>query len=417
MRPLSLAPLVLLPLLAAAPAALTAAGPAAPQEPTPARPALELAGTLVPAEWEAVEFWPEAWSGELLFLEVREHGSRVEAGQVIARFDTRGIDEQLRAAEEDLDGARLALELDRRRAELEARATRERLGLAEADLERARQALAAFHEFEMPMRERQMEQTELRTRDGLQDQKDELDQLRAMYEDDEITDATEDIVLKRSERQLERSVAGARLAAAERKHQREFDWRHETQRREEELRSKTSAVEKQRAEAELDQRARRDRLARAERELGRKEERLARLRQDREAFVVRAPRAGMLMHGRVEDYHPGAAAPRHARGGRGTLRAPLFTVARPEGFHVAVRIDETDLSGLPTTAEVAVVPTIMTDGGVGGDPQIRGRLEFELFPLPESARAATNQYAGVVHVDQRMTGWAPGMRAKVVLER
>ncbi len=414
MRPLSLAPFLLLPLLAAAP---DAGASAAPQEPAPVQPALELAGTLVPAEWEAVEFWPATWAGELLFLEVAEHGARVEAGQVVARFDTRGIDEQLRGAEEDLDAARLSLELDRRRAELEARAVRERLALAEADLERARQAMAAYREFDMPMRERQMEQTELRARDGLQDQKDELDQLRAMYEDDEITDATEDIVLKRSERQLERSIAAARLSAAQRKHQREFDWRHESQRREEELRSKTAAVEKQRVEAELDQRARRDRLARAERELGRKEQRLAELRQDRESFVLRAPRAGMLLHGRVEDYHPGASAPRHARGGRGSLRAPLFTVARPEGFHVAVRIDETDLSGLPTTAEVAVVPTIMTDGGVGGAPQIRGRLEFELFPLPESARAATNQYAGVVHVDQRMTGWAPGMRAKVVLQR
>ncbi|MBC8328541.1 MAG: hypothetical protein H8E31_07310, partial [Planctomycetes bacterium] len=309
-----------LPLLAAAP-------PQEPAEAEPAPAALEIDGTLIPAESESVELWPETWSGELLFLEVVPHGAMVTAGQLIARIDARQIDEQLRAAEEDLGSSRLAFEISVHKGELEERAAHERIELAEKAFQRAKLGLESFHEFDLPQRVRQMELQEAYAKDGIQDQQDELAQLKAMYEDDEITDETEDIVLKRSVRQLERTITGARLSMAQRKHQREFDWRLEAERMEEDVRTKGSARERMVQDFELDQRARHDRLRRTEGELARKAEKLEQLRHDRGSFEVRAPRSGLLLHGGVEDYHPGAAAPRHQRGGRGQIRAAMFTVA------------------------------------------------------------------------------------------
>ncbi len=388
---------------------------AAPQEPVdaavPAEPeALELDGTLIPLASEAVEIWPETWSGELLFLEVVPHGTRVADGQVIARFDTRAIDEQIRAAEEDLQSAMLNFEISVRKAELEERAAVERIELAERGLKRSKLDWESFHEFDLPMRSKQMELQKLYAEDGIADQKDELAQLQAMYEDDEIVDATEDIVMKRSVRQLERTLQSMELSQKQREHNRAHDWKLEAERKEEDLHRQTSALEKMIEEHELDQRARHDRLQRSERELKRKEEKLAKLTHDREFFELRAPRAGMLLHGGVDDYRPGAAAPRHERGGRGQLRAAMFSVADPHGFRVAVKLKESQISGLAQGAAVSVKPVILTEG------ELAGTLTVEAFPLPESARGPENEYAGVVELDNRHTGWAPGMRAKVVVE-
>lgn len=392
---------------------LLAAAPAA-QEPDvatvgAATEPVALDGTLIPAEAEAVSFWPEAWSGELLFLEVAAHGSLVAAGQVIARCDPRGIDEQLRAEEEELGAARVNHRLAAAKAELEERAAVERAELAEAALRRAHQGLADFHGYELPARRAQAELSEQRTRDNLADQEDELAQLEAMYRADELTDATEDIVLMRSRRELERSRHGAELARAARAHQQEFDWARELEVREEELRKQQSAFERLQRELELDRAGRRDRLEREERELQRKEEKLARLRHDRENFELRAPRDGVLLHGAIDDYRPGAAPPRHARGTRAQLRTDLFCVAAPDRFAVAVKVGESQLARAPRGAKVRIEPVVATDRAIAGV------LRLESFPLPDSARGPENQYAGTVTVDGPLHGWAPGMRAKVVV--
>ena len=404
-RALSLPLLCTFPLLAAAP----------PQEPEAVATlvdsaALELDGTLIPSASEAVTFWPETWAGELLFLEVVPHGAMVEAGQVIAVFDPRQIDEQLRAAKEDLESSRLSFRISTRKAELEDRAGRQRIEMAERALKRAEQGLESFHEFELPMRAKQMELQQLYSEDGIKDLKDELAQLKAMYEDDEITDATEDIVLQRSVRQLERTLVSAELSKAQRQHQREFDWRMEAQRKEEDVLRQRSALEKMVEEFKLDQRARHDRQAKTEGELKRKAEKLERLARDRQSFELEAPRAGMLLHGKVEDYYPGAAAPRHPPGGPRHQRAPMFTIAEPRGFHVAVKLNESQVGGLQQGAAVTIEPVIQAEG------TLRGTLTVEVLPLPESARGPENQYAGLVESDNQATGWAPGMRAKVVVE-
>ena len=49
-----------------------------------------LDGVFIPAEFDEIAFWPEEYSGELLVLEVLAHGSPVNEGDVIARFEMYG---------------------------------------------------------------------------------------------------------------------------------------------------------------------------------------------------------------------------------------------------------------------------------------------------------------------------------------
>jgi multidrug efflux pump subunit AcrA (membrane-fusion protein) len=67
---------------------------------------LDLEGSLVPADASDISLWLERYRGELLVLEVVAHGSFVNEGDVLIRFDTTPVDEQIRQAEFDLGQAR-----------------------------------------------------------------------------------------------------------------------------------------------------------------------------------------------------------------------------------------------------------------------------------------------------------------------
>src|SRR5262249_13441759 len=81
--------------------------PSAPPTPVPAAAAPKGAapaggernGVFAPASSAALSFWPEAYAGELLLVEVMPQGSAVKEGDVVARLETRAIDEQVHQAE------------------------------------------------------------------------------------------------------------------------------------------------------------------------------------------------------------------------------------------------------------------------------------------------------------------------------
>src|SRR6185436_17081035 len=116
---------------------------------------------------------------------------------------------------------------------------------------------------------------------NLEDQTDELDQLEKMYKGDELVDATEDIVLKRSRRGLALTKDGNALASERTKHHEEFELVLERERREEELRAQTESVARLERQQELEARARADAERRSAAALAEQKEKFARLQRDR----------------------------------------------------------------------------------------------------------------------------------------
>ena len=68
------------------------------------RKTVERHGTLIPTKDGADELsiWLEAFRGELLVMQAREHGAMVNKGEVILLLETRAIDEQIDKATEDI---------------------------------------------------------------------------------------------------------------------------------------------------------------------------------------------------------------------------------------------------------------------------------------------------------------------------
>ncbi len=377
------------------------------QEDPTAPQALELTGTFVPAEAEEIHLWPQGWKGELMFLEVMAHGSMVEEGQVIARFDTEGIERQIEDAEFALEDARFQLEMSAQRNELEEHSGELRVHDAERALDRARRTLEGWIEFEYGQNRANAEMSEVYTRHSLEDAEDELRQLEAMYREDELTDATEEIVLRRSRRNLARSHRSAELSQGQREFTAEFSWPISTEMKEEAVIKAEHSLKRTHRQFQLDQEARHAALEKSERGLVRLEERLEKLLSDQGMFELRAPRSGLLLHGGAEDYHPGKAAPRHRRGGRAGVRTALFTIATPDRMGVALNVGESKLSQVGNGRSVQI-------HGIADDGLHRnGRLVMDAFPQAKSATGPENQYHGFVELAQPVIGALPGQRVKI----
>ncbi|MEQ8766550.1 MAG: hypothetical protein RL885_21735 [Planctomycetota bacterium] len=370
---------------------------------------LERNGTFIPAVASEIEIDPKAYSGALRWREILPHGTLVRAGDRVGRFEMESIEEQIEAAKREVDSARRSLQ--NTKIEIGLEEASEELGLERTRAERddAARSLEGWLKHELDFARRSAEMSQQSFEDNIQDQKDELAQLESMYREDELTDATEEIVLQRSRRSLARSLARFELSKEQRAYS-DQEIPHQTAGRRRNLAAREQALHAAVKKAEIAREGRQLRIEAAERALKEKEEKLAELEHDRGLLDVVAPRDGMLLHGGVEDYHPGKVAPRHEVGSAASPRQAILTVADPDRFEVACDVPESKVLDL-RSGQVATVTSALLPG------QSRmGKLRLERFPSPRSASGAENSYEALVILTEPLPGIVAGQRAKVTLE-
>ncbi len=371
---------------------------------------VERAGTFVPADAAEVRLDLESFQGPIEFTDVIAHGTPVREGDVLARFKLDAVDEQVDAAERELRSTEIRHQNAREQARLDLEGGDARLEDASEALAAAEKALAMFEKVELDLKRRGNDLSESATKDNLEDQKDELAQLEKMYTADELTDATEEIVLKRSRRQLARTEANFELQQARRRF--DADYAEQEQRRQKSNAARDARRNRDRLvrQLEMEKRGREDSLARLDPEMKSARERVEKLKRDREKLVVRAPRAGIALHGAVDDYRPGRSAPRHEPGASAANRSKLFTIAAPGRFAVALDLPESLVLKLGRGAAAKVAPAPQPDAA------LLGRLRFDRFPSPKSAGAPENGYDATIELDAAPPAIVAGMRCKVTIE-
>ncbi len=367
---------------------------------------VEVPGVFAPADSTEVSFWPQAWKGEVLLLEAQPHGTFVNAGDALAQVDMTEFELAFEDAKRDLVSAEMSRRHEVERARLDGQAAERRVEEASADLARAEKSLEGWKENELGFQRRQDELTASQVQYGIDDQEAELNQLESMYDDDELVDATEEIVLQRARRQLAQSRARQALIRDRQQYTKDYERALETQRRAEAVESKRSALEDLRRKLQLDAEARRDTLARGEVALAKKRRHVDQLDADRESLMLLAPRAGVLLHGGVEAFRPGATRPDHLRGGRLAARTPLFTIADPDRVTVRLAIPESKLEHARDGMGVQVEAQAGTRAFVG---------TLALARYPSAAAGSEAQFDGLVSLEGRSSGVVVGMHAQVVL--
>ena len=255
---------------------------------------LDASGRLAAARKLPIRLVPKGYRGGFVVSEVLVDGGPVEAGDVLVRLETAEIEEALERSRLELEEASLRLDLlgeEQRIAEEAGLTSLERKRLA---AERAARALELHRETE---RERQQRGAVLRLQgneDSLTNQRQELEQLEAMYAGTSLATETKDIVLERARRSIARAQESLALAKID--HEIYTSVQMADRDRDVEDRAEWSAEELRHAEVSQRLDAIRRRLALAEATLRVEDlaERVSDLEADLVATEIVAPATGLL---------------------------------------------------------------------------------------------------------------------------
>ncbi len=356
----------------APPAEAKPQGPAAPAQPAepltvkrePLRVELTIRGVFEARAAAEVAVRPQVWQT----LEVQsavEHGAAVKKGQVIVQFDCKKLDDEI--ADLKLKQALGELALKQAVENLKALEASTPLDLkqAERSLQIAKEDLEKFVRTDRALAERSAEFSLRQAEQMLEYEREELRQLEKMYKADDLTEETEEIVLKRQRNAVKAAEFRLEVAKANYHDTMKFD----LPRRAEAVQQAAVRADISAAKARvllplaLDQ-ARRE-LERLKIERSREAERLKKLEADRQALTVKAPIDGVVYYGRftrgrwsgaetlAESLRPGSTV---------TRNTVFMTVVQPRPLVLRGTVSEADLrkvrKGLAGMVEPAAFPFV-----------------------------------------------------------
>jgi HlyD family secretion protein len=332
----------------------------------PFESALAAKGAFEPVEFVVVEFRPRGWAQPLDVVRVVPHGSRVSAGDPLVEFDTEKLDRAIADLKVELAVGETALEVARR--DVPAAEALHPIEMAEAEraARTAAEDLARFLSVEKAAAEENARFVVRAAEERLKYAREELTQLERMYKDKDLTEETEEMILQRTRfdvEQAEQSLKRIKEASEESLTlgipRREVETRRAAEKA-------TIDVEKARATLPLHLAQKKLALAKQEHDRAESLRRLAELEADRAAATLRAPRAGVVYHGRFRDGSWGTAAvAAKAVVGQPVQPGELdFTILDPDRLQFRAKVEEKDLHLLATGLAGLVEPTGYPDASV-----------------------------------------------------
>lgn len=335
------------------------------------------------------------------------HGSRVQAGDTLVSFETSAIDRKLEDSRKAVESATLALA----QSETELKALKDgfplKLESAKRAARNAADDLAYFTNISRKAQEERALETEKRSRQALENEREELRQLEKMYKADDLTEETEEIILQRQRDSVVSGEFSLRMAEMERK--RTLETTLPRQAEEFDSGARQSSIALVKAEAELPRQLtqKEAELATARLAFARQKEDLAKLEADRKKMEpVKALAAGWFYHGAIEDgrWTTGEAVKALVPSGQIAAHRPFATLVpadSPLGLvafaeEAVARSLEKGQAGpltLPGREELAVTATVAS---VAAIPGTDGRYRVDLGVVwPENTAPAPGSSAQV----------------------
>jgi HlyD family secretion protein len=333
-----------------------------------------LKGVFEAEEMTEVYLKPEAWGGPmgggmLQIARAVDQGTAVKKGDVVVQLDTDKIDQALR----DLEADRYLAELSIKQAEEELPILEKSTPLDLAAAERAKKLsdedLKKFVEIERPLSEKNAEFNVKSRRNFLDYQKEELKQLEKMYKANDLTEDTEEIILKRQRDSVEQADFLLKNAEISR----DLTVKVDLPRRE--LGLKEGAIKQdlalERAKATLPLALSQKKLALEKMKYERKkgEERLAKLQKDREAMTVKSPADGIVYYGKCSRGQwttAGAVASKMHRGGVIMPDEVFITIVKARPMFLRATVEEKDIDVIKAGLKAKVSPTGYSDLKLSG---------------------------------------------------
>ncbi|NIP95078.1 MAG: hypothetical protein GWO24_17175 [Akkermansiaceae bacterium] len=297
---------------------------------------VSLDGTFLPDTVHHLQIDPKVWA-DFTIVDLKTQGAPVKKGQPVVTLDTKEADRKLA---DDVDATQLrkmALATAERELENLEKSTPWRLDAAERAYKRAKDDHDYFNEVSRPLQEETAQRSLESAERYLEYATEELNQLLKMYKEDDLTEETEEIILKRQRNQVD--SAEFRLKSSKISTKRTL-----------ETTIPRSAIDQNQAfkDAELTWVTQREALPRAleQKRLEvkkariddqRADEKSAELKADRAQMNVTSPTDGRVYHGEIRDgrWNPAGAAKFMKPGGKIAPRV-IFASVIPDNAKLQV---------------------------------------------------------------------------------
>ncbi|MBN2022441.1 MAG: HlyD family efflux transporter periplasmic adaptor subunit [Pirellulales bacterium] len=395
---------------AAKPAEAKPAEPAKPEtceaKREPLRIDVEVKGTFEPRRVTSISLRMKQWS-TLTVLKAVEHGARVEQGDLLVALDLDKIDEaiadlqaQIRLADIDLERGRQELAAMKKLAPMDLAATARNERILREDFDR-------FMKIELPTARESADFYLKMAADNLAYEREELDQLEKMYKADDLTEETEEIVLRRAKDSVERAEHSYKLSKLRHEQAVKFGLPREEQSVKDSFERDKIALAQAKILLPMGLKRQQWTMRKTEVERARADEKLKELLADRAAMTIKAPVDGVVYYGKWVDgaWSGATTSDQLARGT--TLQADkvFMTIVQTRPLRIRAEIAEKDLQYVHAGLKGVAHPTAFSDR----------KLQAVVADVAEVPSAGGSFGATLTLAGGDVKALAPGMTCAVTL--
>ncbi|QTN32221.1 hypothetical protein HZ994_07710 [Akkermansiaceae bacterium] len=254
----------------------------------------------LPLESTPIVLDAEAWT-EFTITKIAAHGSSVKKGDTLLACDAEGIARKIEDTRRSISAETLGLAQAQLDLSTLEKTVPEQLARLKRGAEQAAEELAYFTETRRKAAEEAAAQSLKRNEQMLASKQEELKQLLKMYEADDITEDTEEIILQNQKDAVEYAEFALRMEMLDHERTLSVSLPREaislTQNRDD------TALQLAKGEKDLPRsiELKKIEVAGLEASLGRNTQTLAELEKDRALFEIKAPADGTFYHGSIED--------------------------------------------------------------------------------------------------------------------
>ena len=302
---------------------------------------------------------PKAWAAPTV-AEAVPHGKRVRKGEIILRLDAQPLREEIESLEKSLPAAKIAREQAEEALQYLEKTTPLQLEAAKRSSAFAAEALTYFEETGRNEAIKSAKNSVKRAEQSLSYAEEELNQLTKMYEADDLTEETEEIIITRAKNDVEASrnyLHTVRLGS-------ERTLRVEIPRQHLSLKNAKVGVELALSNARrtLPQalEAKRTEVAKLRNDEGALHKKLSKLKGDLALAELRSPVDGIVGYGAAVNGKwatADAVAKKLIPGGKLAAKEVLFTVVETDGIRFCAVLPENKLSVLRAGSAGVATPS------------------------------------------------------------
>lgn len=349
----------------------------------------------------------KVYTGPLVITSIVPQGTLVRKDQTLVTFDRTWLDWTMLGTTNELAAAKAAQvksEIDARLAE-----DAEKLALRQAEdaLKNVEAGKKWFEEVDGPQMLLMADLNVKQAQNSVDDQTDELDQLRKMYAGEELTTATADIVVRRAIRQLEQAKVVLKIQQERADKIKSLDYPAQRQRVLDvvvQTRSALEAIKAAQAQAAVTRAAG---LQNAKAAVEQAEKKMVDLKADAAQFQIKAPGDGVVAYGAMVDGVLSGADPKALEvADKVAPGAVLMRVYQPGKLRLSITVPESQAFWIEKGDKARIIPASL--------PQTSYVAETSAVELVTKAQGMA--FVTTIDIDNADPRLVPGMKASVVIE-